>query len=212
MKRWLLLVAIIAAGYFGIAFEKGSSWDDGGTRILLVDHGYHTGLVFPRAALLNGDANMQALLLQFPDATFFEFGWGEAGFYAGAVTIADISWAQGAKALLLPSRSVMHVATGSADPLALYAPAEPMVIMTSQAATARMLAFISGSFASLVPEGRGLYLVSRFYPAKGQYQLFQTCNNWTSQTLRAGGFGSSPIFASLSGPLLLEMRLRYGVK
>ena len=211
MKKWLLVLAILAAGYFGISFEKGSPWDESGTRILLVDHGYHTGLIFPRSALSDADFNMQALLLQFPDATFFEFGWGEAGFYQGAATIADVSWSQGAKALLWPSRSVMHVATGGSDPNILYAPADPLVILASQAATVRMLSFISDSFASLAPEGPGLYLVSRFYPAKGVYHLAQTCNNWTSQALRAGGFASSPIFASFSAPLLWEIRLRYGV-
>jgi len=212
MKKWLLLLTVLAVGYFGIACEQGDPWDENGTPILLVDHGYHTGLVFPRSALETSGQSMQALLLQFPQARFFEFGWGEAGFYRGAVTISDIGISQAAFALLTPTESVMHVATGTGEALAVYAPASPLELKASGAATSQMLGFISSSFASLTPDGTGLYLASRFYPAQGRYHVFQTCNNWTSQALRAGGFASSAILASLSAPLAWEMRVRYGVR
>ena len=212
MKKWLFAVVIVAAGYFGIAFEKGNTWNDGGAQVLLVDHGYHTGLVFERASLENSGPNMLALLLQFPQADWFEFGWGETGFYQGAVSVSDISLGQGVEALLTPTESVMHVATGAGAADLVYAPANPVVLRVSDDALAGMLAHISEGFASMVPQGPGIYAISRFYTGTGSYHLFQTCNNWTSQVLRAGGFGASPLLASLSAPLVWEIQFRYGVK
>ena len=33
----------------------------------------------------------------------------------------------------------------------------------------------------------GLYSFSRFYPAKGKFQLLNTCNHWTAPALAAAG-------------------------
>ncbi|MGH8525150.1 MAG: DUF2459 domain-containing protein, partial [Gammaproteobacteria bacterium] len=56
---------------------------------------------------------------------------------------------------------------------------------------------IDESFARLgtgaaAPLGRGLYGNSRFYPARGKFHLFNTCNTWAARALGAAGYSISP--------------------
>jgi uncharacterized protein DUF2459 len=56
----------------------------------------------------------------------------------------------------------------------------------------------------VAPLGPGLYGDSRFYPAHGQFHLFNTCNTWAARALQAAGYPmSSPIIA---GALLSQAR------
>ena len=210
--KYVLLLLVGWVGFDGLGHERGNPIDQNGERLLIIDHGLHVGLVFERSALeIFGGVNAQALLLQFPQADWFEFGWGDKGFYQGAASLSDVSFPMAARALFWPTKTVMHVATGSGDAALVFAVAAPVALMLSAGATQEMLAGVEGGFASMVPTGAGLYAISRFYPGRGRYHVFQTCNNWASQILRRGGIGASAIFAGLSWPLVQEMRWKYGV-
>ncbi|MBL4808406.1 MAG: DUF2459 domain-containing protein [Rhodobacteraceae bacterium] len=206
------MTILTLALYFGVAREKGQPIDPNGGVVLVVDHGLHAGLVFERAELSTHPApNIQALLLQFPQAEWFEFGWGDEGFYQSAATFSDVSFAMASRALLWPTDSVVHVATGFGNPAAIFSPLNPVSLQLSELAMRQMLDTIGNSFASMVPTGSGLYAISRFYNGVGQYHLFMTCNNWVSIVLRDAGIAASPLMATFSAGLLFELRVRYGV-
>ena len=211
MKRRFAL-GLFAAwfAFYGFAFEKGNPLEPGGALVLVVDYGFHTGIVFQRQDMAAQDSpHIRALLVQFPAAQWFEFGWGDAGFYQGAATIWDVEWGMAARAMLWPSESVMHVVTGRAPVRQVFARLDPLELRLTPTAIAAMLNKVDSGFARMVPISASPNGV--FYPGQGSYHLFQTCNNWAGQVLRAGGLGASKAFATTSWGLMLELRLRYGV-
>ena len=56
-----------------------------------------------------------------------------------------------------------------------------------------------------IPVIMGLYPHSRFYPAKRQFALWNTCNTWVAEALAAGGFPISPSFVITAGQLSEEI-------
>ncbi|MBO9397255.1 DUF2459 domain-containing protein [Shimia sp. R9_2] len=197
-----------------VAIERGDPIDtDKGTRIWVFDHGYHTGLVLPRSVLETlGDRNSVDWLKQFPDAEWFEFGWGDAGFYFEVPTFRDVTLAIGLKALLVPSRSVLHIATGRGNPEIVFRSSEYITLHISADALSEMLRFVESGAVSTNQLGPGLYGVGAFYEGSGQYHAFQTCNSWVSQALRAGGVASAPGPAVLSFGLIWDLHRRYGAE
>ncbi|WP_158500697.1 DUF2459 domain-containing protein [Shimia marina] len=177
----------------------------------MFDHGYHAGLVIPREGLERfGEGLAEAWLVQFPDADWFEFGWGDAGFYFEVPTFDDVTLSIGARALLMPSPSVLHIATGRGSPVEVFAASDHVALKLSDQALSDVLKFVERSAVSpdqLVPV---LYGVSAFYDGRGKYHLFQTCNSWVSQVLRAGGLASAPGPSVISGGLLWDLQRRYG--
>ncbi len=78
-------------------------------------------------------------------------------------------------------------------------------------ALVRLIAQIETSFDR--PEGgrgetvaRGLYQDSRFYPARGRFHLFNTCNTWTARMLTAAGAGVSPSGVTTAEDLMRRLR------
>ncbi len=71
--------------------------------------------------------------------------------------------------------------------------------------------FIDASFeragaARAAATGPGLYATSRFYPAKGRFHLFNTCNTWTARALAAAGFDVSASGTSRAETLMQQVR------
>lgn len=211
--RWRIvaLVFTLAMATRFVAFGANDGWDrDRGTPIWVFDHGFHAGLVLSRDSLeAFGGEPSGAWLKHFPDADWFEFGWGDAGFYFEVPTYEDVTLVIGAKALLWPSDSVMHVATGIGSPLIAFARSDGVEIPVTEAALSEIVAFVEAATASDQPLGPGLYRVSAFYEGQGKYHLFQTCNSWVSQALRAGGLRSAPGPAVLSSGLMWDLKRRY---
>ena len=121
----------------------------------------------------------------------------------------DVTLAIGAKALLWPSESVLHVATGQGSPIDVFSRSDGVEIPATDEALAQILAFVETGAASDVPLGPGLYGVSAFYEGRGAYHLFQTCNSWVSQALRAGHISAAPGFGVLSSTLVWDLKRWY---
>lgn len=120
-----------------------------------------------------------------------------------------------AKALLWPTDSVLHVATGQGDPERVFHRSTPPArFALDEAAMARLVAAMeagsAGGGAALGPGG--LYGTSLFYRGGqgGHYHLFQTCNDWVAGVLRAGGIGVSRGLSTHSRPLVWELNRRHG--
>lgn len=171
------------------------------TIYLLVDR-WHAGIVLKQSDIPEGVLPERR---NFAEAEYLEYGWGEWDFYQ---TVDFKPW-QALKALFVPSRSVLHVVGFGGAVVTHASNREVLEFRLDHESFGRLIAYIHGSFArpgpgTVAPLGPGLYGDSRFYPAQGQFHLFNTCNTWAARALRAAGYPmSSPIIA---GALLSQAR------
>ncbi len=146
----------------------------------------HTDILFPltpdtraRFAFAEG----AGVPVTHPDAQWLMFGWGSAAFYTTAGTYADIS-----------SGAVLTAATGDAAVIRLdvTGPLPPLenlrFLAVSEAQYQALLSQTLAAFASEVPlDHPGFTALDAFFPAKGTFHAFRTCNVWLGETLRASG-------------------------
>lgn len=156
-----------------------------GTSLQVISHGWHTGLALPAPAL---NARLPTLAARFPQADFYEIGWGDAGFYQADEIGAGLAL----QAMLWSPGSVLHVVGLTRHPAQRFAKSEVHTLQLTPAQFARLLDFIQARFAlneaqRLQPLGPGLYDDSQFYRANGRYHLFYTCNSWTAEALQYAG-------------------------
>jgi uncharacterized protein (TIGR02117 family) len=168
---------------------------------------WHTGIVLRHDDL---PPEHRTIFEPFGDAAWSEYGWGDAAYYPASKVTSGLLL----QAALLPTDSVMHVVAVGDDPRAYYARYETVLyrIELSKAGFERVVSFVAASFES-GEDGRpvfvseGLYGRSGFYRARGRYWIFHTCNHWTADGLRAGGFPITPMHAGLATNLDMQMRL-----
>jgi len=205
---WLVLALLLA---LRLAWGGADVHVPGGNKILVLNHGYHSGIAITRATLEKYAQTVgQGWLRDFPDADWFEVGWGDRGFYFSVPTFADVTFTIGARALLWPSDSVLHVATGQGDAGQVFAASEQISFSLGEQDTRALIAALEAGSGGKDYLGRGLYLDSLFYPGSGKYHLFYTCNSWVADVLRQAKIGASPLFAQSTTGLFWELKLRYG--
>jgi len=102
--------------------------------VFVVSHGYHAGIVLPRATLAEvasrrGYAALIAVSTRFAAFPFLEMGWGDEEFYRSVPTIASLTVPMAARALFLPgNRSVVHVVGLSYPPRVAF-PASDIIAL-----------------------------------------------------------------------------------
>lgn len=190
-----------------------------GVRIVLVNHGYHTGFALPREALEKASPALPALravLERFPGYRWLELGWGEDAYYRAGPTTADPHWFLALRALFRPGNaSVMHVVGLVEGPEAMFLGSELVPVTLSARGLERLLARMDASFrlADGRPEelGVGLYGPSLFYRAEGDFSILRVCNRWTADLLDAAGVPTAPVAATLPLGLIQDLKWRAGV-
>jgi len=169
-----------------------------------VSHGWHTGIVIRRTDL---PAAVWPESKDFPDAEYLEVGWGDRDYYQSREPDAWITL----KAALWPTPSVLHI-VGFSGPVASYFPHSEVVELTlSPRSFEHLSGFVHGSFdrngaARSSRLGPGLYGYSAFYPARGKFHLFNTCNVWTARVLRAAGLPVTPSYAITTDNVMSQAR------
>jgi uncharacterized protein (TIGR02117 family) len=171
--------------------------------IWVVDHGWHTGLVMERSAIPTGLLPEQD---DFPRARYLELGWGDADFYQAR----DPGAWTALRAAVASRASVVHVVGLPAPPVEAFA-GEIVQVQLSRAGFDALVRFVDEALqregrprAPML--GRGLYGTSAFYPARGRYHLFYTCNTWIAEALRAAGAPITPAYAITAGNLMWQVR------
>jgi uncharacterized protein (TIGR02117 family) len=189
--------------------------------VFVVSHGYHAGIVLPRARLgefaqragLDGAAAIATRFAAFPA---LEVGWGDEGFYTSVPTIGALTVPLALRALFRPGNAtVLHVVGLSDHPGAAFPNSEVVSLSLSEAGFAALLARLDATFApgqgGPVQElGRGLYGPSLFYRANGSFHLFRVCNHWLADLLDAAGVPTAPVLATLPQGLLIDLAWRGG--
>ncbi|WP_158260099.1 DUF2459 domain-containing protein [Zobellella endophytica] len=204
MKPWLiLLLSLLGAGCGGgdWRYLPGSPAQE--RTLYLVNHGWHTGVVLPAAAL---EARLAEIGRDFAGARFYEVGWGDQAFYQAEEIGAGLVL----RALLWPSASVIHLVALPVPPQHYFWHSEVLAIPVSEYGLAQLMDQVSASFrrsgGGPVYAGRGLYGNSAFYRAEGRYHLFNTCNTWVARVLAGAGVPVRPALALTAGGLMRQAR------
>ena len=159
------------------------------TNIYVVGNGWHAGLLVPAAAI---NARLPALRQRFPDAKYYEIGWGDVGFYRAKTVTAGLAF----EAMFASRGSVMHV-VAVPDVKRFLQGSDTASLCIDGEAYQRMVGQITSSFAqdssgAPVDAGPGIYGNSQFYGALGSYNALNTCNRWTASALEAAGISIAP--------------------
>ena len=157
-------------------------------RVWVVSNGWHSGIVLARADV---PENVIPEIADFPQARFFEFGWGDAEFYPAREAGAWL-----ALRAAFPGPAVIHVAGLSDHPARIWPNVTILHFAVDADALHRLLDFLRRSFdragaGRAVVTARGIYPFSLFYPATGRCHVFNNCNTWTAQALTTMGLGAS---------------------
>jgi uncharacterized protein (TIGR02117 family) len=186
------------------------------TTVYLVDNGFHTDLVLPRAALF---AKSHAVAIATADATdkpWIEIGWGDSKFYTErGMGVARL--VSGVRALLAPgNHSVVHIEGLASDPQRVY-PGDAKPLQLTGAALESVLARVDRSLAM---DSDGLPQRSEaahqsdegFFRSVEHFSLVHLCNHWTAELLNAAGLPITPVIDTLPVGLHWDLSLRAGVK
>jgi len=178
----------------------------GETAVYVTSNGWHSGIVVASADMVSGLVPETA---DFPEARFFEFGWGDAAYYPAREATLGMTLS----AALVPTPAVVHVVGLDRHPADAFPEAEVATLAIGAQGLGRLLAFIDASFARngakrVAASGPGLYRNSRFYPATGQFHLFNTCNTWTAKALVAAGIDVDAGAAARAEGLMKQLRSR----
>ncbi|MGR9051820.1 MAG: DUF2459 domain-containing protein [Gammaproteobacteria bacterium] len=177
--------------------------------IYVADHGWHTGIVIEAGAVLSA---MPGLRRAFPVARYVEFGWGDRDFYRAR----EVDFGLAAKALLVPTDAVLHVAVLSDPPDLGFSGSKIVALVVDADALNELLSFIRAAFeydrqGDFIPAGPGLYPGSLFFEARGTYHAFYTCNSWVMDALVRAGLPEPPLpVLSASGVMVRVEQYRNG--
>jgi uncharacterized protein (TIGR02117 family) len=188
----------------------------------VVSHGYHSGIVAPRAVMAEvaQQRNLAALVAvagRFAAYPWLEFGWGDEEFYRSVPDVGSLSISLALRALFVPgNKSALH-AVGLARPVREAFPSSEIVrLALSEDGFARLLEQLDATVArnsAGVPEelSPGLYGPSLFYRAVGDFHVFNLCNHWVARLLSAAGVPTAPVPATLPRGLFLDLKWRAGL-
>ncbi len=118
------------------------------------------------------------------------------------------------QAVLWPNASVLQV-VGFSEPLTKTFPESEIVeLALTPAGLDGLIRYIHHSYARdgasrVGVLGQSLYGEGRFYPARGRFYLFNTCNVWTAGALQAAGYPVSPTLALMAESVMAPAR-RFG--
>lgn len=166
--------------------------DDKTQQIYLTNHGWHTSIVVDSTSVFS---QLPELKQRFSGAKWFEFGWGDKGFYQ-APTIKPVL---AAKAILWPTPSVMHVVAIKQKPDREFVADALQPICLQKQHLESLLQFIGNSFErdverNLIIDQPGIYGDSQFYLGTGHYTGLNTCNTWSAKALYSAGLSLRPEF------------------
>ncbi|TAA47062.1 TIGR02117 family protein [Corallincola spongiicola] len=181
----VLLLTLFIGGCTANSWRYLPEHDEIPTSIYVVGHGWHTGIVVPSHLL---GAKFDFLQQQLPNANYFEFGWGDKGFYQAEEITSGLT----VQAIFWPTESVMHVVSLPTEPASYFSQSEVIELKLSHQAIEHLLDGIAASFAknkhgAPTKTRPGLYGCSWFYIGEGSYYMTNTCNSWVARMLDQAG-------------------------
>ena len=191
-QRWtrilgvmLVTVCLLVVNSAVAATKKTPSVETPSQTIFVASNGWHSAIFLPRENVLPG---VLPLINDFPEAAYIGFGWGDAEYFPAR----DPGFTTLLSAALLPTPSVLHVTGLRQTPREAYPNDQIVTLKITRSGYSKLMAFIANSFVhnmphNMKPIGPGLDPYSKFFRAKGEFHLFNTCNSWTARGLAAAG-------------------------
>lgn len=193
-----MLVALpllyLLAALVGGLIPANAGWEQPreGVTIFVETNGVHTWIVMP-AVRPEMDWRRLAPASDLDDprraGDHVAIGYGNRDFYLNTPAWKDLTLRRALGAAFGNGRSLLHV-YHERDP-APSADRRPIVLNPAQ--YRRLAAVVASSFATaadgrtIALRGRGYGASDVFYEAKGSYNLFATCNEWSGAMLREAG-------------------------
>jgi uncharacterized protein (TIGR02117 family) len=181
--------------------------------IYLVDNGFHSDLVLPRAAIMaHGGPLAEAAAASADD--WIMVGWGDARFYAAA-TPWQGRLADAVSAALGGRPTTVHLEGVPRRPDLAWTEGVRRIALSS-AGLAALMARVDRSFA-LTKAGAPVPLpVTRdpdeaFFASVEPFSAIHVCNDWTAELLSAAGLPTTPVLDTLPAGLWLDLKLRSGL-
>lgn len=203
-KKFIFLKTILIISFLAVANKEKTENVSASHRIYVLKHQWHTGII-----LNISDINHHMVLLsnEFSNSNYIEIGWGDKDFYMaekGTVWLA-------LKAVLWPTKSVLHVAEITNQTLMIYNENQLMEIQLNEKDFNNLISYIHQSFyinenKELESLGNGLYGNSQFYLSNEKYHLFKTCNVWLARGLKKSNIAIKPFRALTSGNLMKQLK------
>ena len=198
LKRSVIAVAAIIALYLlaalsGSLLPANQSWRSSpdGVQLFIETNGLHTGIVMPIWSDVHdwtplvGPEHLQDPSLY---GSHILVGWGHEGVYRNTRAWTDLRASDAISAILGSDNVLIHV-----DHLR-YPQAYPYYrrsLRVSEAEYRKIATAIAARFAldrdQRAQPSPGYGETDLLYKAKGHYDAFYTCNNWTSDVLRQAG-------------------------
>jgi uncharacterized protein (TIGR02117 family) len=218
-KTALKALAIFAAlplTYFVLALVGGlipanAGWQEAerGVRIFVRTNGVHTWIMMPSEA-----AGVDWRPIARPEhiddpryarGNYVAIGYGNRDFYLNTPTWGDLSARTAFAAAFGGGPSLVHVEHEHDPRPNDYQ--QPITLTLSE--YLRLAAHIRASFdlsggRSKPLLGRGYGPADAFYEARGRYNAYRTCNEWTGEALRAAGVRTG-IWTPLSQSIMLRL-------
>lgn len=184
-------------------------------QVYVLNYGFHTDIALPVDAIITRGGRLAEAARAAGNWKWIIVGWGDESFYTGtgfsAARVAD-----GLRSLFWPGNpSVIRITGLNAPPDQAYRETDVAALALSREGFEAMAKSIEASFFAepgepLVASGMR-DMPGVFYPARGDFSAFHTCNNWTSDQLNAAGLPTTPMIDNLAPLFALDVRLRAGV-
>lgn len=183
-----------------------------GETVHLLDNGFHTDLVLPRASLAAGDDALAQAARALPPGDWVHVGWGDAVFYIEEGPISA-RLPDGARALFRPggNPSVLRLEAGRADPARVPEDAGRVSVALSAEGLEALRAYVGRSLETDAG-GRPIVVARRpsdgavFYAGRDVFWIGRLCNHWTAEALNAAGLPMPMTRAVTSGQVMRAAR------
>lgn len=171
-------------------------------RIYVVNHGWHTGLIFKSSTL---PQNARPDWPAFRGSQYLEVGWGDDGFYRAQKITLGITL----KALFWRNPAVLHVVAMDKPPETYFPYSGLIRVDVSEEGYRRLCDYLAASYGAdasghRIDLGKGIYGESRFYRATGHYYFPNTCNVWTARAIRTTGAPITPPICIMAGTVFSQ--------
>jgi len=159
-----------------------------GTEVFISTNGVHTNIVLP---LKNNQFDWTKYLKTSEGNKYLAFGWGDRAFYINTPSWKDLKFTTAFKAAFLPTKTIIQVSGYH------QAPKENnnmVKLILNEEQFIKLSNYVLQSFKEdkknqiiEIRPNKNYYFRVKFYPAKGTYSIFKTCNNWTNKGLKQAG-------------------------
>ncbi|UVO49603.1 TIGR02117 family protein [Sphingomonas sp. SUN019] len=184
-----LIGAYPLAGLAGGAIPSNAGWRaaDNGVTIYIESNGVHVGLIVPKvAAGVDWRSSFPPRDLTDPRYAAHDhvaIGWGEHDFFLNTPTWADISPRTIVAAAVGSNRTLLHVEHIAAP----HVGGDVRAVVLRPVEYRRLAAYVRATLVERGEHHPGYAGYDVFYPARGRYDAYRTCNAWAGDALRFAG-------------------------